>query len=147
MREVKSCGVLMFRQNPEWEFLLLVHPERLDLPKGHQEGDETEHETAVREAEEETGIPRTDLVFDAGFRFAHSYPARYARFNNEEVNKTLVVFLARVPADADVTTTEHGEFAWYKWNPPHQIQEKSIDPLLAAVEAHGLEGITAPARS
>jgi bis(5'-nucleosidyl)-tetraphosphatase len=33
-----------------------------------------------------------------------------------------------------IKLTEHPDFAWVKWNPPHRIQSQTIDPLLAAVE-------------
>ena len=35
MRQLKSCGVICFRQQSELAFLLMRHPHRFDLPKGH----------------------------------------------------------------------------------------------------------------
>ena len=46
MREVKSCG--FFVMKPDRSFLLMKHADRYDLPKGHMEAGETEHQTAVR---------------------------------------------------------------------------------------------------
>jgi hypothetical protein len=31
------------------------------------------------------------------------------------------------------TLTEHESFRWFDWNPPHEIQAQTIDPLLDAV--------------
>jgi hypothetical protein len=32
--------------------------------------------------------------------------------------------------------TEHDDYRWFEWRPPHQIQEWTIDPLLHAAELH-----------
>jgi hypothetical protein len=32
--------------------------------------------------------------------------------------------------------SEHLGFEWFKWQPPHQIQELTIDPLLSSVEKY-----------
>ena len=54
MREVMSTGFLVIRRQPEVSFLLLRHPDRWDLPKGHLDPGETPAECALRELEEET---------------------------------------------------------------------------------------------
>ncbi len=46
MRQVKSCGFLVMK--PDQSFLLMKHKNRYDLPKGHMEVGETEHQTALR---------------------------------------------------------------------------------------------------
>ena len=46
LREVKSCGFLIMK--PDQSFLLMKHPNRYDLPKGHMDIGETEHQTAIR---------------------------------------------------------------------------------------------------
>jgi 8-oxo-dGTP pyrophosphatase MutT (NUDIX family) len=46
LREVKSCG--FFVMKPDQSFLLMKHRDRYDLPKGHMEVGETEHQTALR---------------------------------------------------------------------------------------------------
>ena len=135
MREVKSCGVLCLRNPGEAEFLLMRHANRYDLPKGHVEEGESELECAIRELQEETGISAEGLAWVEGYRFERSYEARYKRFNNAKVRKTVVVFAAWVPGDANITLTEHGSAEWHPWKPPHSIQEKTIDPLLADLDA------------
>jgi hypothetical protein len=35
-----------------------------------------------------------------------------------------------------IQVTEHDDHRWFEWNPPHQIQEWTIDPLLHEVERH-----------
>jgi len=134
--KVKACGVLLYKDSPARMVLLMRHPDRWDIPKGHVEEGEDEVTCALRETEEETGIPRQQIELDPGFRFEHVYYPRYKWLNNQQVEKTLVVFLGRVPADAEVAPTEHEGFEWLPWSPPHQIQEFTIDPLLAAVAEH-----------
>jgi len=74
MRLVKSCGFLLLRQEPERSFLLMRHPTRWDLPKGHVEEGESELECAYRELYEETGIEAHDIDWDEKFRFTLEYP-------------------------------------------------------------------------
>jgi 8-oxo-dGTP pyrophosphatase MutT (NUDIX family) len=131
--EVKSCGFLIFRGNPPREFLLMRHADRWDLPKGHVDDGETEMQCALRELHEETGITRNDIERIDGFHFTTQYQVR-AKKSDRLYDKTLVVFLARLKRDVKIDPTEHGGYQWFPWNPPHQIQARTIDPLLAAVE-------------
>ena len=134
MAEVKSCGFFIVRGDPPREFLLMQHVDRWDLPKGHVDAGETEMGCALRELNEETGITAEDIELVEGFRFATQYPVR-AKKSGELYDKTLVVFLARLLHDVMIDPTEHGGYQWFPWQPPHHIQARTIDPLLAAVEA------------
>lgn len=136
MRKIKSCGVLVVVGDPVERFLLMEHPDRLDLPKGHVDKGESEIECALRELEEETAITVADIELDPQFRFTHQYSVWPEFCNHEECQKTLVVFLARLLKDVEIVPTEHGGYRWVAWNPPHRIQEQTIDPLLAEVEVH-----------
>ncbi len=135
MIDIKSCGVLVFREQPVESFLLMRHPSRLDLPKGHVDPGETEIECALRELWEETGIAASDVQLDPTFRFTLQYTVGGKRYGLKEdrVLKTLVIFLATLTHDVKIVCTEHGGFEWVPWQPPHRIQEQTIDPLLAAV--------------
>lgn len=135
-KQLKSCGVLVSRGEPIESFLLMRHPNRWDLPKGHVDPGETDIECALRELEEETGIAGPDIELDPYFRFTTSYPVRYKRFNFEEMDKTLVVFWGCLQGDVSIHPTEHQDFEWIAWNPPHQIQPETIDPLLAELSAY-----------
>ncbi len=134
-RKVKSCGVILFRRQPELEFLLMIHPKRLDLPKGHVDPGETDLECALREMEEETGVPRSAVKIEERFRFEEIYfppDKRYGR----PVEKTLVIFLGWLLEDRPIIVTEHDDYKWFPWNPPHDLQKKTINPVLAAIEEH-----------
>lgn len=78
MRQVKSGGVILFRDAPTCSFLLMKHTNRFDLPKGHIEKGESEVECALRELYEETGIYRELVVLEPDFRFETVYlPIRF----------------------------------------------------------------------
>lgn len=135
--ETKSCGFLVVRGNPVNSFLLMKHPTRWDLPKGHVSPGETELQCAFRELAEETGILSEDVEVDPGFRFTSQYHVTYKKkFDGRPCLKTLVIRLARLKRDVQLVLTEHEGYRWFNWSPPHRIQELTIDPLLAEVEKY-----------
>jgi bis(5'-nucleosidyl)-tetraphosphatase len=136
MREVKSCGVILFRRKPVRSFLLMKHPTRWDLPKGHIDEGESDVECALRELEEETGISRKHVELDPKFRFVTQYPVRDRRYPDETAQKTLLIFLGWLKRAKSIQVSEHIGFEWFPWHPPHQIQPQTIDFLLAALEEH-----------
>ncbi len=136
---VRAAGVLLITHRVPREFLLMRHPDRWDLPKGHCEPGESFRQTALREMEEETGIARDAVSLDDAFTFDLRYPVRYPDLD-DPIEKWVRYFLGIVGEKSDPRPTEHDGFAWFHWSPPHQIQLQTIDPLLAAV-AHRLESL------
>jgi 8-oxo-dGTP pyrophosphatase MutT (NUDIX family) len=134
MHAVKSCGILVLRREPELGFLLLRHSHRFDLPKGHLEEGESEIACALRELTEETGLAPADVRVEEGFRFSTTYYPRYRRLGGVVVEKTAVIFLAWLVADRPITLTEHEGYEWVPWRPPHRIDPRTVDQVLAAVE-------------
>jgi ADP-ribose pyrophosphatase YjhB (NUDIX family) len=55
---VESCGLIVFKGN---SVLLIKRDGKWDLPKGKNEAGEQYRQTALRETDEETGIPQIDL--------------------------------------------------------------------------------------
>ena len=131
-----SCGILIYRGDPIESFLLMEHKKRLDLPKGHVEPGESELECAYRELKEETGIKSDDIELDPDFRHTSDYVVRYKKYGRQPIPKTTVIFLARLLNPVEIIVTEHQGHHWQPWNPPHEVQEMAIDPLLAAVDSH-----------
>jgi 8-oxo-dGTP pyrophosphatase MutT (NUDIX family) len=136
--EPKSCGVLILAGEPVRSFLLMKHHNRWDLPKGHIDPGETELQCALREMEEETGIPADQVELDPVFRHTQQYHVADSRYGGQgdPVLKTLVVFLGRVDSEREISVTEHADCRWFPWAPPHRIQERAIDPLLQHVEEY-----------
>lgn len=133
----KSCGVLIVCGNPIQSFLLMKHADRWDLPKGHVDPGETEIECALREMHEETGIKPGKVQLDPDFRYEQQYEVpgnRYGGDRDQKVMKTLVIFLAHVDKEFKIKVTEHPDSRWFAWHPPHQIQIRTIDPLLQHLE-------------
>lgn len=121
-------------------FLLMRHPDRWDLPKGHAESGESLRQTALRETEEETGIAASQIVLDPEFSFSLTYPVTYRRHGNQVFEKTVTYFLGSVESETPIACSEHTGYEWFDWSPPHRIQSQTIDPLLAAVAAHLARG-------
>jgi bis(5'-nucleosidyl)-tetraphosphatase len=137
MHQVKSCGFIIFREvEGQRFFLLMKHPNRYDLPKGHIETGETERDCALRELQEETGINPTQVKISPDFEYRSVYYPIAARYGNTPVEKTLVIFLGWVTPETDIFTSEHLSYQWLAWHPPHQIQANTIDPLLAEVDRY-----------
>lgn len=88
MKQEKSCGAVIFREENTQRCYLVLKSTlgHTTLCKGHVEGDETEHETAVREIREETGLA---VDFVDGFREVIAYSPRPG------VAKDVVFFLGR----------------------------------------------------
>lgn len=146
MHQVRSCGVLLFRQQPELGFLLLRHPHRYDLPKGHVDEGESDHACALRELEEETGIAAAKVRLDDTFRFEHVYYPRYRRYGGEHVRKTVVVFLGWLDEEVPIRVSEHEGHEWIPWPPPpRRFGTGTIDELVAAVTRWGVSRGLLPA--
>ena len=136
MAKVKSCGFLIVKENPTRSFLLMRHPNRWDLPKGHVDPGESNKECALRELYEETGIRKRDIEIDPDFKFKHKYTVNNKRTGGEPAKKKLIIYLATLVNDVEIELTEHDGYEWMEWAPPHKIQEKTIDPLLAQLAEH-----------
>jgi len=102
----KSCGVILYRKNgPAIEYLILFQhgSKTWSFPKGHAEPFETEHETAIREVREETGL-EARLLPD--FQECASYPIR----TNGE--KKIVLYLAEAKGLLRIPSGEIERFTW-----------------------------------
>ena len=141
MDQKRSCGFLIWRASPNKQFLLMEHPNRWDLPKGHVDPGENDEQCALRELEEETGIQRADLQIDDLFRFRSEYEVCYR--GQQPAWKTLIIFLAELTTDRDLVITEHRGYRWFEWTPPHTIQVNTIDPLLESIANHWDDRTTA----
>ncbi len=105
----KSCGIVLYREEAGTNLFLILHypSGHWDLPKGHVEEGETEHETAARELLEETGI--ADLEFVAGYREEISYK-HYPK--GKLSNKQVIFFLGKTELSDIRLSHEHHDFKW-----------------------------------
>ncbi|MFH1284023.1 MAG: NUDIX domain-containing protein [Candidatus Peregrinibacteria bacterium] len=109
----KSCGIVVFRESGGVRmYLVLKYPGgHFDFPKGHVEADETEHETALRELAEETGI--TDVEFVEGFRKQISY---IYNKKGKRSDKEVIFFLGKTQAQNVRLSHEHRDFVWLEYD-------------------------------
>jgi len=96
MIEETSAGIILFRkEDSKILFLLLHYPSgHWDFIKGKMEEGESTHETAIREAKEETGI--IDITFLENFEEWIKYDFQY---QGELVHKKVVFFLAETKTE------------------------------------------------
>ncbi len=112
----------------------MEHKSRWDMPKGHAEPGETLTETALRETEEETGIPSKKLSLDRKFQFALEYDV--VKKKRGAYRKRTTYFLAWIDATVEIKLTEHIGYKWIDWPVQESIQEMTIDPLFDATKKY-----------
>ena len=101
-----SAGVIVFRNRPQPEYLLLDYGSHWDFPKGHIEEGEDPVTTARRELREETGIQ--DARFVSGYMERMRYVYRRA---GEQMRKVVIYFLAETSVGAVTLSSEHSGYA------------------------------------
>ena len=112
MPKEKSCGAIVFKRQKDGIKYLLLHYEagHWDFPKGNQEKNEREEQTAAREIKEETGIEDINFVDD--FREIIKY---FYRKDEEVINKEVVFFLAQASTENVKLSFEHIGYAWLSY--------------------------------
>jgi len=136
-KRVTAAGILLMAGTQDSvEFLLMRHPDRWDLPKGHCDEGESFLQTALRETEEETGISPNSITIDPQFEFDLFYQVQYPETGDQLLEKQVRYFLGFLWQKPDLMLTEHPSAAWLRWQPPHKIQNQTIDPLLECVARH-----------
>ena len=105
----KSCGIVLFRYDAGKKLYLLLHYPggHWDFPKGHVEAGEGEHQAAIRELHEETGIE--SAIFVEGFRERVEY--FYYR-DGKKMHKEVFYFLAESSVSQVRLSFEHKGFEW-----------------------------------
>ena len=93
MQHEKSCGALVVRRADDGKLYILMIRHKAgghrSFPKGHMEAGESEHETALREVKEETGL---DVTFVDDFRIKDEH--NLAREGRPNTIKQTIYFLA-----------------------------------------------------
>ena len=110
MPQEKSCGTVVFKRQKDGSIkYLLLHygAGHWDFPKGKQEKNEKEEQTAVRELKEETGIEDTEFVDN--FREAIKY---FYKKGEETVYKEVIFYLVQSASEEVKLSSEHIGYAW-----------------------------------
>ena len=121
-KQEHSCGAVLFtEENGIREYVLVMEVTgSYGFPKGHQEGDETDLETARREIREETGI--TNLEFIPNLKRTIRYKVAedaikevvyfVAKYSNEEFNiqiKNEILSVKKYPIEAALSILKYPE--------------------------------------
>ena len=118
MAQEKSCGAVVFkRQKDGTSKYLVLHyiAGHWDFPKGKQEKNEKEEQTAVREIKEETGLEDVDFI--DGFKESVKY---FFKKGEETIFKEVIFFLAETHSDEIVISSEHIGYAWLNHEHAHK---------------------------
>ena|SRR3989344_647131 len=107
MKTEKSIGVIIFKKNKEIKYLLLKYERYWGFVKGNVETNETEKQTVIREATEETGIK--DLNFIENFKEILDY---IYKWNNNLISKQVIMFLAETKTENIRLSYEHQGYKW-----------------------------------
>ena len=109
MAQVRSAGIVIFRrERSKVLFLLLHYPSgHWDFVKGKMEKGESVRQTAIREAEEETGI--SDVAFVKDFEEQIRYEFQH---NSETIRKKVVFFLGETRTSDVLLSHEHQDYVW-----------------------------------
>ena len=120
MIEETSAGIVLFRKEESKKLFLLLHypSGHWDFVKGKMEKGESTHQTAIREAKEETGI--TDIKFIENFEEWIEYNFKH---QGELVQKKVVFFLKKLKYHMNIVDT-HGWIIIHQWKKQHLIMLK-----------------------
>ena len=113
MIEETSAGIVLFRKEESKKLFLLLHypSGHWDFVKGKMEKGESVHQTAIREAKEETGI--IDIVFLNDFEEWINYNFQH---EGELIDKKVVFFLAETKTKDVEISHEHLNYTWMDYN-------------------------------
>ena len=113
MIEETSAGIVLFRKEESKKLFLLLHypSGHWDFVKGKMEKGESTHQTAIREAKEETSI--TDITFIENFEEWIGYNFKH---QGELVQKKVVFFLAETKTQEVKISHEHSDYTWMDYN-------------------------------
>ena len=105
----KSAGAVVFRREKNKIYYLLLHYEmgHWGFPKGHIEKGETQHQTALREIKEETGL--TDITFIGDFEKWYKY---FFKLKGKNIFKIATYFLGETKTKKVTLSFEHIGYKW-----------------------------------
>ncbi|MEI8104104.1 MAG: NUDIX domain-containing protein [Candidatus Moraniibacteriota bacterium] len=125
-----SAGAVVFRvNNGKVQYLLLQYPYGYwDFVKGHCEGEETLHETMIREMREETSLETKRIVAKFHFRSRYTYHAkgrerehRLEAGKGTWIFKTVHFFLAEAQNGEAMISHEHIGVKWFSYQEASDI--------------------------
>ena len=124
-----SAGIVPVRRDRTGWRVLVVHARgQWDFPKGDIETGETPLETALREAEEETGITDFDLEF--GDTWCDTSPAAGGKLARYYLAVTRTEELV-LPVSVELGRPEHDDWRWVDFDMATALLRPKLQPVLA----------------
>ncbi len=136
MKFKKSCGLIIFKNSNNREYLILLYPGgHWDFVKGNVEEGEDELETAFRETKEETDLEKIEFI--KGFKETISY---FYRNRKDLIKKDVIFFLGEAKESNVKLSPEHKGFAWLPYNKAiKRLTFKNTKKILAKAELFIIE--------
>ena len=128
--EKSSWGIVYRKKSNTIEILLLEWlnskwQKVFVIPKWHMEEWETAKDTAIREINEEAGLPKKDLdVIKFITKLNYTFTAWYLE-DNPLIDKDVYLFLIKYTWEQAPIVQKEERFVWYKWSSIEEI--KSLD--------------------
>ena len=126
MKKQVVAGFIIFRRTEEGVKFLLLYKrgEYWNFPKGHFEEGEGSLDTALREAEEETGIKQIEMHVLPNFR---AYERFHFKRGEEKIFDTVILYLAETKqAEVRISPREHSGFAWFLYRDAMKILRRYV---------------------
>lgn len=105
-----SCGAVIFRENGDRKFLLLLKGNYFEFVKGYIEEGEEEKETVKREIWEETEI--SDIEFIEGFREIYTFDYN---FKGKSIFREIILYLVKTNSEDVKISYEHDSYKWLSY--------------------------------
>jgi 8-oxo-dGTP pyrophosphatase MutT (NUDIX family) len=127
---ILSAGIVIVRKEAGiWKYLFLRAYRNWDCPKGLVEAGEEPLDTAIREAEEETGI--TDLNFQWGPVYKETAPyysggKKVARYYIAQTAQSEVI----LSINPELGRPEHHEYLWLLYEEVKQRAPRRLEPVV-----------------
>jgi 8-oxo-dGTP pyrophosphatase MutT (NUDIX family) len=127
---ILSAGIVIVRKDAgTWKYLFLRAYRNWDFPKGIVEAGEQPLDTALREAEEETGI--TDLNFRWGHIYKETVPyysggKKVARYYIAQTAQSEVI----LSTNPELGRPEHHEYLWLPYEEVKQRSPQRLEPVV-----------------
>ena len=118
-KEISAGGVVFYKTNDKFYFLLLKYPSYWGLPKGKIEFGESDIKTALREIKEETGL-KVKII--PGFKEKTTF---FYSFKGEKILKEVIWFLAEADNMKVKISYEHEDYIWLPY--PEVLDKITFD--------------------